>query len=105
MTDPYATLGVAPTATPKEITRAYRRQLRTHHPDIRAKADADADERVHEILAAYALLRDPRRRAEYDRSMRASRIESAPIRVKVNRIRSAQDAPPLWVGPVHWRPC
>ena len=33
--DPYAVLGVAPTATTQQINRAYRRLLRRHHPDTR----------------------------------------------------------------------
>ena len=33
--DPYAVLGVTPTASPAEISRAYRALLHTHHPDDR----------------------------------------------------------------------
>ena len=33
--DPYAVLGLPPTATLDEITRAYRRQVRALHPDTR----------------------------------------------------------------------
>jgi curved DNA-binding protein CbpA len=67
MTNPYVVLGVSPMATQDEITHAYRRHLRDHHPDIRPPApNGDADERLRQILAAYALLRDPHRRAAYD---------------------------------------
>src|SRR5205085_859832 len=67
--DPYAVLGLSPTATPDEITHAYCRQVRAFHPDARTTPQStlpSADERLRRVLAAYALLRDPQRRARYD---------------------------------------
>jgi curved DNA-binding protein CbpA len=65
--DPYLVLGVSPTATQAEITHAYRTRLRTHHPDTRhTPSSQTADEDLRQLLAAYALLRDPARRADYD---------------------------------------
>jgi curved DNA-binding protein CbpA len=69
--DPYAVLGVRATATADEIRRAYLRQVRIHHPDARPaslQAEQFADEPLRRVVAAYALLRDPERRAGYDRS-------------------------------------
>ena len=67
--DPYLVLGVSPTATQAEITHAYRTRLRTHHPDTRHPPSSQtADEHLRQVLAAYALLRDPARRADYDRA-------------------------------------
>jgi curved DNA-binding protein CbpA len=68
--DPYAVLGLPPTATPDEIRRAYRRQLRAHHPDTRTTPQSlpPADEHLRRVLAAYAMLRDPERRERYDRA-------------------------------------
>jgi DnaJ-class molecular chaperone len=101
MTDPYSVLGVPPTATQAEITHAYRRRLRDHHPDTRSQASNDtADERLRQILAAYATLRDPRRRAAYDRTHPA-REDTGPVRIPVNRVKSAGD-PPLRAAPVRW---
>ena len=76
--DPYAVLGLPPTATPDEIRRAYRSQVRTHHPDTRTAPQslAPADEQLRRVLAAYAMLRDPERRARYDRA--AKRSPTAP---------------------------
>ena len=103
MTDPYAVLGVSPTATQAEITRAYRRQLRTHHPDTRSKkSTSGADERLRQILAAYALLRDPGRRADYDRVAQKTDAEVGPVQIPVTRPKPTDDQPPLWAGPVRW---
>jgi curved DNA-binding protein CbpA len=67
--DPYLVLGVSPTATQAEITHAYRARLRAHHPDTRhPPASKTADENLRQVLAAYNLLRDPARRADYDRA-------------------------------------
>jgi curved DNA-binding protein CbpA len=68
--DPYAVLGLPPTATTDEIRRAYLRQVRVHHPDTRPipQSMPFADEQLRRVLAAYALLRDPERRARYDRA-------------------------------------
>ena len=65
--DPYLVLGVSPTATQAEITHAYRTRLRAHHPDTRHTPPSHtADDDLREVLAAYNLLRDPARRADYD---------------------------------------
>lgn len=68
--DPYAVLGISPTATPNEIKRAYRNQVRAHHPDTRTTAEPlpSADEDLRQLITAYTLLRDPERRARYDRA-------------------------------------
>ncbi|HCB37828.1 MAG TPA: molecular chaperone DnaJ, partial [Acidimicrobiaceae bacterium] len=68
-TDYYATLGVSSTATDKEITKAYRRLARTHHPD-----GGGDEERFKKIAAAYDVLGAADKRAEYDevRSLGAS---------------------------------
>jgi curved DNA-binding protein CbpA len=67
--DPYLVLGVSPTATQAEITHAYRDRLRAHHPDTRhPPASKTADDDLRQVLAAYALLRDPARRADYHRA-------------------------------------
>jgi curved DNA-binding protein CbpA len=84
--DPYAALGVPRTATADEIRRAYLRQVRVHHPDTRPatlQSKPSADEPLHRVTAAYALLRDPERRAHYDREIAradsvAERRTSAP---------------------------
>jgi curved DNA-binding protein CbpA len=73
--DPYATLGVAATASQDQITHAYRRKLHALHPDTRdasTPADPAADEQLRRIMAAYALLRDRARRAAANRTAKRS---------------------------------
>ena len=103
MIDPYSVLGVSPTATQPEIMHAYRRHLRDHHPDMRAREpNSAADERLRQVLAAYALLREPHRRAAYDRAHPKPK-DTGPTQMPVTHIDSASDdQPPLWAGPVRW---
>jgi curved DNA-binding protein CbpA len=63
--DPYVVLGVARQASGEEIARAYRRAARASHPD---SAGAGSAQQFRAVSDAYDLLRDPRRRAVYDRS-------------------------------------
>src|SRR3978361_2469165 len=63
--DYYKVLGVAPDATPKDITKAYRKLARGSHPDTHPGDDA-SEERFKEISAAYDVLGDEAKRKEYD---------------------------------------
>jgi molecular chaperone DnaJ len=63
--DYYRILGVADTASAKEIKSAYRKLSREYHPDARP-GDAAAEERFKEISAAYDVVGDPAKRKEYD---------------------------------------
>ena len=64
--DLYEVLGVSSGATAEEIKQAYRRLARDSHPD-RNPGDPSAEERFKEAAAAYEVLSDPDRRANYDR--------------------------------------
>jgi len=61
MTNYYQILGVDKDVTPEELKKAYRSLASKHHPD---KGGDTA--RFQEIQAAYDVLSDPQKRAEYD---------------------------------------
>src|SRR5262245_29604779 len=63
--DYYATLGVAKTATSKEIKQAYRKLARKHHPDVNP-GDKSAEAKFKEINEAYEVLGDADKRKKYD---------------------------------------
>jgi molecular chaperone DnaJ len=63
--DYYAVLGVSPESTAKEISRAYKKLAKEHHPDINP-GNKVAEEKFKEISAAYDVLGDAERRTEYD---------------------------------------
>ena len=63
--DYYEVLGVPRTATQKEITAAFRRLARKHHPDLNA-GDKQAEARFKEISQAHDVLSDTKKRAMYD---------------------------------------
>jgi curved DNA-binding protein len=63
--DYYAELGVPRDADEEAIKKAYRKLARKHHPDVSKEPQAEA--RFKEVAEAYATLKDPEKRAAYDR--------------------------------------
>ena len=63
--DYYLVMGVDKSATPEDIKRAHRKLARKYHPDVSKEKDAEA--RFKELAEAYEVLKDPERRAAYDR--------------------------------------
>ena len=62
--DPYAILGIPPTASASQIKDAYHRLARQYHPDL--NKDPRAAERMKEINWANSILGNPQERADYD---------------------------------------
>ncbi len=65
MSEFYQLLGVARDASEGDIKKAYRKLAMEFHPDRNTAPDAEA--KFKEITEAYEVLRDPEKRARYDR--------------------------------------
>ncbi len=103
--DLYATLGLTPQASPDEIRHAYRDLVRHNHPDTRQAAEPsqgeDSNALLQRVIAAYAVLGDPQRRADYD-ARAAIHTRPAASAPRPFRPRSGSAVPPIRVGPVRW---
>jgi molecular chaperone DnaJ len=62
----YEVLGVARSASAEELKGAFRKLAKEHHPDSNPDRNG-ADHKFKEIAEAYEILKDPDRRAAYDR--------------------------------------
>jgi len=62
----YETLGVQKSADEKELKVAFRKLAMQYHPD-RNPDNADAERKFKDITEAYEALKDPQKRAAYDR--------------------------------------
>jgi curved DNA-binding protein CbpA len=84
--DPYALLGLAPTAGAEEIKQAYFAQVRAHPPEREPEA-------FKQIRAAYERLRTPQKRFETDMLRLApwpEPVPSAPLASLEVRVSSAE---------------
>jgi molecular chaperone DnaJ len=74
-TDYYDVLGVSPSASEKDITRAYRKLAKQYHPDANP-GNKEAEEKFKSVSTAYDVLGDAAKRKEYDevRQMVASGV-------------------------------
>jgi curved DNA-binding protein CbpA len=106
-TDFYAVLGLTPHATQAQLRHAYRTLLRQHHPDTRVaeqgQSVASVDAALQEVLTAYEALRDPARRADYDRLRTITAPRSTRQNIRIHpRHNDLNITPPIQAGPVHW---
>lgn len=92
--DYYTLLGIGRGASAGEIDRAYRRAARATHPDIHPD-DTSAAERFNAVTLAHATLRDPARRASYDR---AHPLLRPAARVHIAAHQRAQPTDPVHLG-------
>ncbi|MDQ0239940.1 J domain-containing protein [Arthrobacter bambusae] len=119
--DLYGILHIAPTATAREVTRAYRTLMRGLHPDTRAAREPPTGpgptepetktqeelQELRDIMAAYAILGNPEKRAAYDRehprpaaNAKPQRPDAASVRIPGQLLPAAS----LLIGPVIWEP-
>ncbi len=66
MSDLYQVLGVSRSASHDDIRKAFRQLAKKYHPDHN-QDDADAEEKFKKVNAAFDILGDADRRAQYDR--------------------------------------
>lgn len=74
--DFYKVLGVADTATEKDITRAYRKLAKENHPDAKP-GDTAAELKFKQISEAYDVVGDAEKRKEYDEFRRLGPMAGA----------------------------
>jgi curved DNA-binding protein CbpA len=68
--DHYTILQVSRDAEPEVIDRAYRALSLKYHPDVVVDGEREsAHRRMQRINLAYAVLSDPKRRRDYDRTL------------------------------------
>ena len=90
---PYEVLGVSPSATPEEITRAFRQRSREHHPDLNGGKE-EANERMRAIVAAYEALKTPEARAKTDEAARVAALPWQPAPVPPSRFAKPPQSTP-----------
>jgi len=69
----YDLLGIRSDASAEAVRKAFRAAVKLHHPDCRPGDPDAASLRFRQIAAAYAILRDAKRRAAYDRRLALER--------------------------------
>lgn len=109
LTSHYDVLGVGPRASLEEIKRAYYRKARTYHPDAHAGSSDDVRDEAERAMAmlnaAWTVLRDTDRRAQYDRAQRQAKARAraaAGIHPQQSRRRSRSLQLSLGTGFRYW---
>jgi curved DNA-binding protein CbpA len=98
--DPYAILGVDPRADIATIRRAYFSLMRRYHPDrVTGERHAQDESLARDLNLAFDLLKDPMKRAAYDRRrigagastsrtpLAFKRPSAPPLSVRARRLR------------------
>lgn len=89
--DPYAVLGVPCEATPAELKAAFRRLAKEMHPDQNPNRTSV---RFGKVFAAYQLLSDPVKRADYDRRTRSAPRDRPPGETPRREAKAAPNGGP-----------
>jgi len=106
----YVILGVDPDAEPQQITRAFRRLIRTLHPDAAPEPQLtghqESRERFEQVVDAYRVLHNPAARAAYDRDLAAAPSTAPRPSEAQTHLPRGGSQPPLVAGAtvIHARP-
>jgi curved DNA-binding protein CbpA len=93
--DYYALLGIGPDADARAIRAAYRKLAKQHHPDMADEAAAASSDIFVRLQQAYDVLRDPERRAQYDRERTRRREDEAERQQREYAYRQALAGRPI----------
>lgn len=100
-TDFYAILEVPPVASDEQIKASYRQLVRLHHPDANPQRREAAEDTIKRIIAAYSVLGNPEKRANYDSNRRLSAVDNAQSRYQSAR-HNSHGEPTSLMGRVRW---
>jgi curved DNA-binding protein CbpA len=102
--DYYRLLGVKPSATKEEITRAYRLAMKEIHPDRQSPdGRALAEERAKRLNAAYSTLSQPERRRQYDSTLRAATVQDEIMNRYTGMTVPGERGTPTYQHPLRYR--
>lgn len=99
----YEVLGVPSTATVSQIREAYRRRVRSVHPDSAARVDPASGEEMAAITRAWNTLSDHSRRRMYDASLRNPVVGSTTSRTPPTNVHASAFVQPPAPARFPWR--
>ena len=100
--DYYEVLGVGRGADAVELKRAYRELAMRYHPD-KNPGCADSEARFKAISEAYDCLKDPQKRAAYDRYGKAAFQQSGSGAAAGSTTSCGSFVPPSWSWLADWQ--
>jgi len=71
----YEILGITQNATKAEIKREYRDLAMKYHPDVNS-GDVDSEKKFREINEVYEILKDDKKRMEYDKKLQSEKFNN-----------------------------
>ena len=101
----YKMLGVSRTASPEEISAAKNRLAKKYHPDANMKNGIDTTRKMQQILEAYRILSDPKKRASYDRKVFGKPSAGADRNFDLFNLHNMEETTPVTGTPFvnYWR--
>ena len=99
--DHYRVLQIDPRAEPEIVQAAYRRLAAKYHPDVNPDAPEMALRRMQQINAAYHVLSDPQRRADYDLGRRKTGRRTGGHTTHARDVPPRRQRPRFRVDPDH----